>query len=413
MNSERKPRGLNINLKILLDTSVLFSPSPTLPINFELNKLISQSKNYTGLAWYIPEIVVDERKYQLITTAEELFRATKTLEKLLGQSFEKKFDSITKRIDEVFDNVKNTNLLRIFELDNSKVNWHQIFKNSAYRLPPFKPGDTEKGFRDAVVLESYIQLLSESQTDPHPCRVVLATSDNLLARATRERIKGMKNSHPPSNIGEIRELINVLLTRVDENLTEKVREMARDYFFNSESNESLFFKMKLQNKIESEFRKELLELPEGAEKRSNDIWNVAPPEFQKKDGARWTWVNNVSLSHRAYRTIYTPFSQIPGQYITGSYIGAGAATPGTLFPSEFTLGPTQIYHTGIVSAGSLEQNLLTSGSIVYPVDSIFPKEVLVAMGRTDFEINWSIEINKEILSDPRIEKIYLSQVAWY
>jgi hypothetical protein len=75
--------------------------------------------------------------------------------------------------------------LQEIALNHSLVDWRVLIHAAAYRIPPFQAGDKEKGFRDALVAESFLQLLTDSPKTPNLCRVVLVTSDELLSQAVK------------------------------------------------------------------------------------------------------------------------------------------------------------------------------------------------------------------------------------
>ncbi len=52
--------------------------------------------------------------------------------------------------------------LQEIKLDHGLVDWSKLIHAAAYRDPPFEVGEKEKGFRDALVAESFVQLLAVS-----------------------------------------------------------------------------------------------------------------------------------------------------------------------------------------------------------------------------------------------------------
>src|SRR2546426_7248284 len=69
------------------------------------------------------------------------------------------------------------------------VDWRCVALDAAYRRPPFKDGETEKGFRDRIIVESFLQLVrSEEHTSElqSPC--------NLVCRLLLEKKKKIENN---------------------------------------------------------------------------------------------------------------------------------------------------------------------------------------------------------------------------
>jgi len=384
-------------LKIVIDTSVLFSIKPKSLINSALCKLIEEESNNNeiDIQWFLPEIVYKERKFQLFLEAQNLFKSTKKLFDLININKVISIDEIKNRLEKLLDNSIKTNKLKIIKLDYSKVNWQEIVEKSVNRLPPFDPGENEKGFRDAIVIESYFQLLSETQNISNPCYVILATNDELQIESVKKRIVNLKNKYSPLNIDGIKGFINSLKSRIEIEITEKVRELAKNYFFSHESTESLFIDKKIQNTIEINFFKILNELPDGANKRINSNWYVEDPQFLNKNDSRWAWISKISVGFKTFKNI----SKI--QPINYSNYGSS----GSVIPTESSSGSAVFYTPSLITSGSAIENAYNGGSVLIPGGSFYD-EVLFAVGKNDFEIKWSIEVDKNfIISDPKIEDI--------
>jgi len=210
-------------------------------LSYEVSKLIKESANQADLSlqWYVPEIVLHERRYQLINNANELLRAAKKLEKFIGRSAGIDSNAIEAKVEELIQKTITDNNLRLIELDTSRVDWPKMALDSAYRRPPFQPGEKEKGFRDALVAECYMQLLAKSPSDPKLCRVVLATNDGLLAEAIRSRINGWENAHSPCKMEEVKGLINTLISEVSEQFIERIRGAVDEFFFRPGAKDSV------------------------------------------------------------------------------------------------------------------------------------------------------------------------------
>jgi len=178
-------------------------------------------------------------------------------------------------------------------------------------------------------------------------------------------------------------------------------------------------KKNLQSTIEQKFRDKLLELPEGAERRGNEAWVIASPQFVRKEGQRVTWISQVRLEHGAYKTVYTALAPTTGSYPSGTLPGIISGSPGTIFPTAFTGGSVPVYSTGVISASSPGQVPYSGqpfsgiyGSYYTP--QLIPRDLLIETGRTIFEVEWSVVVTStEKLKDPRIEDIRLIQALWY
>src|SRR5260370_15566186 len=141
-------------------------------------------------------------------------QAVQKLEKRLGQSLAMTVDVIESRVDAAVSKQVVGYGLAVRALDVARVEWEQLIGDAGNRRPPFDPGQKEKGFRDAVLAETFFQVVEESPTTPRACRVVLVTGDNLLAGAVESRMAGRSNVRVLRSLEELRGWINVLVAAV-------------------------------------------------------------------------------------------------------------------------------------------------------------------------------------------------------
>ena len=120
--------------------------------------------------------------------AEKLVPPSKRVGKLLGKDFRITLEGLEEGIDAVIANEIKHHDLTLFPVDTTKVNWARLIDMSVNRKPPFEDGKTEKGFRDAIVMEAFSQLV-DTLPLTRSIRVILLTGDELLQRAIEERTK--------------------------------------------------------------------------------------------------------------------------------------------------------------------------------------------------------------------------------
>jgi hypothetical protein len=173
--------------------------------------------------------------------------------------------------------------LQEIKLDHSLVDWAKIIHAAAYRNPPFEVGEKEKGFRDALVAESFLQLLAASPKTPSLCKVVLVTSDELLTRAVKERIADSSNASVLANVEELKGLINTIVSNVGEEFIAQIKPKADKLFFvSSDDKEAVFYKDKIRERLGEKFIAELQAQPQGTTFRDNGKWLIHLPNFSKK-----------------------------------------------------------------------------------------------------------------------------------
>jgi hypothetical protein len=153
-----------------------------------------------------------------------------------------------------------------------------------------------------------------------------------------------------------------LASQVDEVFVAELQKKASALFFiNAQSTESLYYKEKIHEQIQSKHVAELSRVPDGATSRANEGIYISPPRFVRKETQRVHWISRISFNFNAMRWT----SAIPPP-----------------------------------NANSLRSTLLTSGVPALPTSEV------VSTGQTLFDVHWSTTVSsKRLLSHPSIDSI--------
>ncbi len=303
---KKKHKQQKSQLRVVFDTNALYVSPGSLGsasdlVRQEIADLIAESK-YPDLdiLWYLPEVVRHERQYQMQAEALKLRSAINRIERLLSHNLALTDQILLTHVETKISEKEKTLDLHELKLDHNKVDWSALIQAASYRLPPFSPGEQEKGFRDAIVAESFLQLAADSPKTPKLCRVVLVTKDGLLSQAVKDRISDHPNVSVLQTIEELKGLINTLVSDVDEEFIASLKPKAAKLFFTtSDDKDTLLFRDDIQGRIREKFRAELAARPEGTSFRSNGTWTVNYPNFARKDGRRIFWISRIDIDVEA------------------------------------------------------------------------------------------------------------------
>ena len=287
------------------------------------------------------------------------------------------------------------------------MNWDRLIQNSAFRKAPFDPGEKEKGFRDAVLAQTFLQIVEDSPTTPRICRIALVTADNLLSSLVSEQTATATNIRIVKSVDELKSLVNTLVSTVSEEVVAKIKEKATSYFFVPNQEDTFFYTAKVRQAIEEKFEKELNEIPEGADRRENGAWIISTPGFLKKERQRVTWISPVEVEIKAFKF----------EWQSAGY--SGWVEPSRI--RSFTI-PSQFPITGRVLDPAIRNaavaGISTISTIGYSapaeriLHSVGPEKV-IAEGRTYFEVTWShILSTNQKFRLPRIDDIRFVKTAW-
>jgi hypothetical protein len=390
-------------LKIVFDTNALYTKATSDLLNGEVSSLIQNTKhNDIEIIWYLPEVVRHERQYQMQRSAFELLPAIQRLEKLLGHALGFTKTSLEQKVQETVEsNIKSFDL-QILPIESSKVDWQAVMLASAYHQPPFDAGEKEKGFRDALVAESFLQLVETSPVTPKACRIVLVTNDTLLTNAITNRTNGRSNVRLLSSLDELKGFINTISSEVGEEFIKAISDDAANIFFTEGNEESLIIKERIQDKIKSQFPDEFSSLPSGTSHREEGSWYVSPPQFIRKKGSRISWSTRIMVEAKAFnfiKTIATPPSGTSA--VTTSWVGSPHSQP---------------LHTGLFGLGfttSTEDQREPKNSFAALLKEFDREKTLAKIGTIVFEVRWSVRVShSKKFSAPKIEEIIYVETMW-
>jgi len=402
-------------LKVVFDTSVLYSPKASELLSSPARKLIEGNSHHGDLRihWILPEVVLGERQYQMMSAAREKLPAIKDIERLLLVTIGIGEDNLQALVEATTKRQTDDLQLEVVSLDSAKVVWNDLIKASVFRRPPFGPSDSERGFRDSLVLATYRQVLEASPSTPSACRIALVAADARLREAAVTSTQSTRNARVVADLEELEQLINTLVANVTEEFVERIKEPAARYFFHAEAREGLYYQEHLRERIEKEFARQLSDIPEGADTTAQGAWLIAKPQFVKKEGQRVTWSSQITVQRRALRRQRTTAYDFIRGTLSPLVIGLtrdGATVPATLTdwmapgssrPANLSLGSPQT--VTLRGDGTLQTG--ASGSAA---------DELAYEGETKFDVHWSVSVSatKLSLSKGTVEEALFETTAW-
>ena len=372
--------GKTRELKVIFDTNAVYSRSEQYLLQHEVSDLIRDSVRHEGidLTWVLPEIVRHERQAQMFKSVSTVFPQLAKLERILGAELGIAEEDIQRRIAAGIEQQAADLGLQIVGLDPGEVDWNHLMSDSVYRRPPFDPGEKEKGFRDALVVETVIQVVQATSASAPNCIVAFVCGDKLLKEAVAGRTAGAENVRILDGLEEVKSLINTLVSEAGEELVRTLTPLARAFFHQIANKESLYFRADISSQIKQDFADERAALPPDTDSRENSTYLIQEPTFLRKEEQRVYWVSRMRVMAMAYTT---------------------------LDPQVFTLEQSIIGPESeqVGSSVGFRQKATPEGN----------KQVLVAKGESIFDISWSVTVGPlNSLSDPQIEAIQFVETRW-
>ena len=234
---------------IVLDTNALFTQHEAKLLAEELSGFITAHANNIGLkaTYYIPQIVKLERQAQMYGRAMQLVPNLRKIEQLLGHNLNITGEIIKSRVDGVIAQEITRHGLVEMDLDYGAVDWPSVANSAAHRIPPFSPGDTEKGFKDVLVAEAFFQLAKTLPRSPSHARIALLTGDAILGDAVRERSKSWSNVQVISDLASLRTMMTALASHLSDEAVNDILPRAKKLFFSAGDEAALYHKWGIPN----------------------------------------------------------------------------------------------------------------------------------------------------------------------
>lgn len=373
----------NPALKIFFDTNVLYTQIASDLLKKETSDLIFANSLHVDLtiSWYLPDIVVKEREYQMCTRAKDLLPQVEKMERLLGHKLGISEEIAIGRVKSAIQFQLESHKLVVAQVAYEKVDWPRLVAASASRTPPFQQGETEKGFRDAMALEAFVQEWEVSPRTPAVCRLVFVSGDELMREALRARLPEESNVRILSGLDELRGLINTLASEVSEEYIADVAKKAELLFYTAGvSQVGLYWAA--SSTIASSFASTLESKPQGIDKVEKVQPNLTSPQFVKKVGSALYWLSTITINQKLLRT------------------KQASATP--------TASLTALPNAS--AAVSTPMNLAIANLLTKYASPAKPEFEEVATRATKFSVSWQTRVNSHRkLSAAKIDEISLAE----
>jgi hypothetical protein len=394
-------------LRVVFDTSVIRNFSGNDLLKREVIELIQEKPADIDVTWHLPETVRHERQYQILKQNSDLPDIAKRLEEVLGHNLNVTTEIIEQRVEQLINRQIEELKINVIRVDCTKVDWATIMHSAAYREPPFSSGEKEKGFRDALILEAFMQLVGTSQAESRDCRIVLVTGDSLLTEAVKARTINATNIRILSKLEDLKGLINTIASEISEEFIESIKAKATEYFIMPEGKDSLYYKEGIWQQILDRFGDKINTIPAGADGYYIDKIYIESSRFKSKEGQRIFWVNQITVQTKAYKNISepSPMTSEPSPVDRVNYHDY-------LYSAGPWASDTKVAQLGNPASGEIKLSLEDANTRPVPLYFWRLSKSLFKSGQIVFEVTWSAAVTNGEFSSPKVELIEFVESVW-
>ena len=306
---------------VIVDTNILFDQDKSNVVNKKFDVFWCEHSLDANLHLALPEVVIGEILFQQTTSAlKTLSRANESFDRLssfTGKSYSHRVNEsrVRSEITQRFRGWARSRRYEELETPTKSIDWDTIVDASIWRKPPFsydpKKEELEKGFRDALILETIVSYCEREVTK----KIVFVSNDKLLRDSAEHRLRG----HPTFSVFETLDDFEAYLRLEKENLEQSfiksVVNKAAKKFFTYQDKSSLVYRIDLINLLGTEFSEKFENpaslLPDDFEGGfySDNNWRPTSralyaisekPQFQRIEGDNtYVWRSRVRY-HRDY-----------------------------------------------------------------------------------------------------------------
>ncbi|MCU7845332.1 MAG: DUF4935 domain-containing protein [Candidatus Thiodiazotropha sp. (ex Monitilora ramsayi)] len=303
---------------LIPDTSILWYQEKDLCVCPEFTAFWDEYGVKYEIDLIIPEVVRGELLYQHTTTA------LKTLERI-----NKQFDNLSGVANKRYGHRVNPNRVRndvgvkfdtwissvsatIFDTPIADIDWRQLIQNAIWRHLPFiedKDKRNEKGFRDALILETVISIVS---SNPHT-DIAFISNDTDLLSATKKRLKPENKCSFYETLDEFSSFLRLLDEQLTNEFVQAIQKRAREKFHSEKDSSCIIYRDNIVSKIREQFESEfappipsrslglaLASSPSPITERwdkysSEGIWIRAPSFVELHGESEFVWDSRVTF----------------------------------------------------------------------------------------------------------------------
>lgn len=373
-------------VKVVFDTNVLFTDDEAKLLSNAAERIIRNAQRETGLdiEWILPSVVVGERRRQMEVRALKLLVPVQKIERLLAHNLALSAETLKHHVSKAIDDCKNELQIVEFEPEYDEIDLRGLVHRAIERKAPFSDDKSEKGFRDAIILEAFSQIVDVAPKTPQSCRVFLVTGDGLLNSAATEKFASQANVTVASSIDEVRTKLTAIGAHMSEEDLAKIIPAAKKYLYDFDKKKGLYERADVLSKVTAEM--DLIQHPDSGFTTTLDSIGIAETSFTEKSATQ-TLTFQTTLVAKMIAT---------KQVFTGAETSAGS--------NEGLLD----YIQGLHSPRPLESKKYLPGTEPEKSSEVERWTTIERKGRAQFSLDWKATMSADTGNLTRGEVLSLS-----
>ena len=241
---------------LVVDTNVLWLKDKGPMVNPEFDTFWNDHKGLLRMELVVPQVVRDELLFQHYASGKKL------IDKVTEHTAE--FSSVTakkhrhrlsegalkKLVREKFDRWLSGKDGKIAEVPIATINWKELYDRAIWRIPPFssdaKNPDNEKGFRDALIYETVLELAKKK---PSEVNIAFVSNDFVLRNALEGELIFDETFWPFEGLADFSSYVKLTREQLTEQFIGKIVKRVAEKFYRAGDENCLWNKEKVADKL--------------------------------------------------------------------------------------------------------------------------------------------------------------------
>jgi len=302
---------------VVVDTNILWDKDKRLPVCTAFDEFWNRNSPLIPMTLYVPEVVFGELHFQQTTSALKLLSSiNESFSELAGITsapYTHKCNEVTIKgqVRVKLEKWLKGHSGHLVSTPVSTIDWPSVVEAAVWRKPPFtfdpKDAKNEKGFRDAVILESLAHTCLSGSSGK---TVIFVCNDYLLRTTAESRLKGSKKFLAFESLADFEAYINLTQQQLTNAFVKAIQSHARAKFYAKGDENCIYVRHDLSKKIQDDYSADLAYqgqvvgpltlLTQGvtssAAQMVRHLFWIRSTQFSKLEGTReFHWVTRIDV----------------------------------------------------------------------------------------------------------------------
>lgn len=250
---------------VVPDTNILWDADKKNSVSPDFNTFWERNIPLIPLRLLVPEVVLGELQFQQATSAIKCASAiTDNMAELSGitqSKYETLLDQqkVRKQVGEKLKKWVKIIGGSIEATPVDTIDWTSVINDAVWRNSPFtcdpKNKDNEKGFRDALILETLCSICEKNKGKS--INIVFLCNDFLLRTSTEERLKHNSMLLIFESTSDFESYIKLTQQKLTDKFVKSIQSHARSKFYTPDDKNTLYYRENIKQLIKVKFEPEI------------------------------------------------------------------------------------------------------------------------------------------------------------